>query len=402
MYRLWIALLAFCAIFTVVGVADIAGTPVAAAQETASPLAVVERFYAWYLAYLTPDAEGNFANPLVDRAYRDSVYLTPELIARLDVRLDSDEPLWVDPFLCAQDMPQDFTTTLIEQSEGTAAVLLEQRFGLNLYTVTVALRAVGVSWQIEDVTCGETVTPAGVVSRFYEQYIAYGRYDPTTGTARNPLQDGAYRDADLLSASLIADLDGLVAAGGGIADPLLCAQDLPAGVGADTIRADEETALVALRQYFSGMASPRTIAVALVQEDGGWRIDGVRCELAAEEAIALVYGQYADHARRTIDQGEPNDLLRNPMIPWRAYLADALLAELAAKAADGPRLADPILCAQDIPAAFTVEAAEDGAYRVSGLFPAGSETMTAYPLARVQVEAGSTGWLITAIRCEAR
>lgn len=278
MYRLWIVLLAFCAIFTVAGVADIAGTPAAAAQEAASPQEVVDGFYAWYLAYLTPDAQGNFANPLVDRAYRGSPFLT---------------------------------------------------------------------------------------------------------------------------ADLIASLDRLVAAGDLRADPLLCAQDLPGGVNADLIRADEETALVALRQYYSGMASPRTIAVALVQEDGAWCIDEVRCELAADEVVALVYGQYAEHARRAIDREAPTDPMENLLISWRIYLADALLAELAAKAGE-PRLADPILCAQDIPAAFTVEAVEDGAYRVSGLFPAGPETLTAYPLARVQVETGPTGWRITAIRCEAR
>lgn len=399
MYRLWIALLAFCAIFTVLGVADIAGTPAAAAQEAALPQEVVDGFYTWYLAYLTPDAQGNFANPLVDRAYRESSFLTADLIARLDAMLESDELLLADPFLCAQDIPQGFATALIEQDEATATVLLEQHFGLSDHPVTVTLRATDTGWRIDAVTCGETVTPAGVVNRFYQQYVSYGRYDEAAGIARNPLQDGAYRNTGLLSASLVADLDTLVAAGDLGTDPLLCAQDLPAGVNADLIRADEETALVALRQYYSGMVNPRTITVALVQEDGGWRIDEVRCELTADETVALVYSQYAEHVRRAIDRGEPTDLLKNPLLPWRTYLADALLAELAAKAGE-PRLADPILCAQDIPVSFTVEAVEDGAYRVNGLYPAGLETMTAYPLARVQVEAGPTGWLITTIRCE--
>lgn len=114
MYRLWIALLAFCAIFTVAGVADIAGTPAAAAQEAASPQEVVDGFYAWYLAYLTPDAQGNFANPLVDRAYRGSPFLTADLIARLDAMLESDEPRLADPILCAQDIPAAFTVEAVE------------------------------------------------------------------------------------------------------------------------------------------------------------------------------------------------------------------------------------------------------------------------------------------------
>ncbi len=400
MYRLWIALLAFCAIFTVVGITDVVGTPFVAAQEAASPQAVVESFYGWYLAYLTPDAQGNFRNPMVDRAYRNRVELTPALVARMDALME-EGALWADPFLCAQDVPQAFTTTLIAQGEEIASVLVEQRFGLSRHAVTVTLRATEMGWQIDGVTCGETVTPAGVVSRFYEQYIAYGRYDEVAGTARNPLQDGVYRDPTLLSTEQIASLDALVAAGDLVADPLLCAQDLPAGVGAETIRANEETALVALREYFNGMADPRTLAVALIRQDGGWRIDEVRCELAADEAIALVYSQYAEHVRRAMDWGVPVNLLQNPMIPWRYFLADGLLETLAAEAGE-PRIADPILCAQDIPAAFTVEALEDGAYRVNGLYPAGPDALTAYPLARVQTESGSRGLLITAISCETR
>lgn len=74
---------------------------------TMTPEGTAQAFYTWYLAYIGDRSTGEFNNPLVDRAYRESGFLTQGFIERLDAAVD--EGLHFDPILLAQDVPQSFT-----------------------------------------------------------------------------------------------------------------------------------------------------------------------------------------------------------------------------------------------------------------------------------------------------
>lgn len=401
MYRAWIGLLAFCVVFTVVGLMDIATTPsYAAAQDAFSSLETVDEFYKWYLEYSTPDADGNFSNPLSDGAYRDSVLLTPNMIANVDALQDDEFGFGADPFLCAQALPQQITVGQIVEDADTAQVLVGELFGLSWHFITAELVTSDSGWQIDAIVCGETVTPGGVVETFYRDYVAAAQYDEAEQTRHNPLQEGLYRDSAWLTNELIADLDSKVASGELRADPLLCAQDVPQSVYGITVREGDAAAVAILREYFQGNAEPRDVQVHLAHNGAHWQIAAVTCDLAPETVIEMIYSHYARQIRLAFDSQMPVNLLDNPMRPWNLYLSPDVLADLQAAREDSG--ADPVLCAQDIPEGFEVSVQEDGSYLVTGLFPSGPVTMTAYPLAEIRGADQLNGWDITSITCVTR
>lgn len=77
------------------------------AQST--PKQVVEAYYDWYFGYISKSNDGEFRNPLVDRAYRDSQFLRSGFIASVDEMLSKETLGGFDPFLLAQDIPSDFS-----------------------------------------------------------------------------------------------------------------------------------------------------------------------------------------------------------------------------------------------------------------------------------------------------
>ncbi len=122
--------------------------------DTATPEATVERFYRWYLGYP--------GNVMVTGAYRSSEYLTDEFVQQVDATLASfrasNQPGGYDPFLCAQDIPAEFTVEAATIS-GTEATIQfhgiwnpgtqhEQR-----NDVTIRLRQVGEQWKIDGIAC---------------------------------------------------------------------------------------------------------------------------------------------------------------------------------------------------------------------------------------------------------
>ncbi|GAB4575315.1 MAG: hypothetical protein Kow0077_26210 [Anaerolineae bacterium] len=390
MTRAWIALLAFCALFTVVGVADMV------AQDNLTPLETVDAFYTWYLDYAAVDAQGHFNNPMADRAYRDSPYLTAALIADMDALMEG-EGLWSDPFLCAQDVPAGFSSRLVAEEGQTAAVLVEERFGLTTHTLTVNLVAGDAGWQIDAVDCGDTVTPAGVVQTFYDAYVAAGQYDPAAQTRRNPLIEGMYRESPWLADALVAAVDAQLASGELQGDPFLCAQDVPQWTYAVTAHEAEDSAEVIVLAHFQGNPAPHTVQVSLSRGEAGWQVAAVNCAVAPEAVIEMVYSHYARQTRLAIDIDMEIDLLENPMRPWNLFLSGEMLDDLrVARAATG---VDPLLCAQDVPVGFEVAAQDDGSYLVTGLFPSGPESFSGYPLAVVRGVAKMNAWEITGIRC---
>jgi hypothetical protein len=94
-----------------------------------SPEGSAEAFYTWYLASFGDRDAGKFNNPLVERAYRESGFLTEDFVQRLDAALEAGS-LHADPLLLAQDVPQSFSvdpgvvpgTAIVHAQYGEASV----------------------------------------------------------------------------------------------------------------------------------------------------------------------------------------------------------------------------------------------------------------------------------------
>jgi hypothetical protein len=80
------------------------------------PGEVTGRFYRWHIGYP--------GNSLVDRAYRESPYLADAFIQRIDDMLASDQPGFADPFLLAQDIPENYAVKEQQITDDQAEVTL--------------------------------------------------------------------------------------------------------------------------------------------------------------------------------------------------------------------------------------------------------------------------------------
>ena len=94
-----------------------------------TPAQVVTDFYNWLLGYAR-GAEG-MRNPVVDRAYRSSEYLTEAFIAEVDETVASSDGGCGDPFLLAQDIPERFTVGEVMVLGDRATVALSLYWGGN-------------------------------------------------------------------------------------------------------------------------------------------------------------------------------------------------------------------------------------------------------------------------------
>jgi hypothetical protein len=88
------------------------------------PAGVATIFYTWYLGYIGDRSSDDFRNPLVDKAYHDHPLLADEFEQQVDETLAGFENGGFDPFLLAQDIPQDFSVDP-GVVEGTAVVHLQ-------------------------------------------------------------------------------------------------------------------------------------------------------------------------------------------------------------------------------------------------------------------------------------
>ena len=124
--------------------------PVSSEAMSATPEAVVESFYNWYIGYP--------GNALVDGAYRSSEYLTTEFVRKVDEIIASFDKGGYDPFLCAQDVPAEFTLEKAVVSGKEASVVVHEIWNPGtqyelIHDVTVALRLVNGQWKISDIIC---------------------------------------------------------------------------------------------------------------------------------------------------------------------------------------------------------------------------------------------------------
>lgn len=113
---------------------------------------------------------------------------------------------------------------------------------------------------------------AAVVESFYTEYLGYIGMNRETGDFRNPLVDRAYRDMTGLSPAYVQKLDAMMEEGI-MADPILCAQDIPAFVNVVGVEQEGDLAVAAMEDSFTG----HRFEVELKAEDGGWLISSVRC-----------------------------------------------------------------------------------------------------------------------------
>ncbi|MAT99687.1 MAG: hypothetical protein CL608_21305 [Anaerolineaceae bacterium] len=88
------------------------------------PAGAVTAFYTWYLGTIGDRSSDDFRNPLVDGAYRNQPLLAESWVQTVDETLASFEGGGFDPFLLAQDIPQDFSVDP-GVVEGTAVVHLQ-------------------------------------------------------------------------------------------------------------------------------------------------------------------------------------------------------------------------------------------------------------------------------------
>lgn len=125
-----------------------------AAQAQLSPLETVDAFYTWYVDYVQPGSD-QMRNPLADRAYRESPYLTESMIKSVDALLESFEKEMgggYDPFLMAQDIPQEIEVQPTAQAD---MVIVRMRFGEIWYELKVSLKEQGGRWLIDEISRNE-------------------------------------------------------------------------------------------------------------------------------------------------------------------------------------------------------------------------------------------------------
>lgn len=197
--------------------------------EPETPATVVRAFYDFYLSYIGDPASDNFRNPLVDKAYHDTPYLTESFVQHIDELLAEFGGAGYDPFLCAQDIPVFIEPDVTFERNGMASVVFRSSFPNQL--VTVDLRPEDESWRISNITCA--FDPAGVTTAFYTWYLGYIG-DRSRDDVRNPLVDKAYRNHPLLADSLELQVDETLTGfeNGGF-DPFLLAQDIPQDFSVD-------------------------------------------------------------------------------------------------------------------------------------------------------------------------
>ena len=108
-----------------------------------------------------------------------------------------------------------------------------------------------------------TPAPDQTVRNFYDWYLSYDG---------NPLVEKAYRSNAALSDDFVRRLDEQTA-GELIADPLLCAQDVPKSVTVSTPAISEEMATVEVQTSLGNRFS-----VQLIQNESVWQIAEVVCQ----------------------------------------------------------------------------------------------------------------------------
>lgn len=121
----------------------------------------------------------------------------------------------------------------------------------------------------------EATEAAAVVEEFYRWYLAY---------PGNPFAERAYGQSPLLSDAYVAqtdaEIEAMIAAGPGGADPILCAQDIPGDMryGPAEVSGDEATVIVQeVWNPGTEFEFVRELTVEVQKVEGEWLISDITC-----------------------------------------------------------------------------------------------------------------------------
>ena len=120
-------------------------------DSTGDPQQVVEAFYTAYLDSVGDRSSGEFHNPLVEKTYRKLPQLSPALVARVDEELEASERMAYDPFLCAQDIPDNVMVKEAKVDGDSAVVVVETDFVDHQFIVE--LEQMDADWKITAIHC---------------------------------------------------------------------------------------------------------------------------------------------------------------------------------------------------------------------------------------------------------
>lgn len=250
--------------------------------ERITPDLAVEGFYTWYLEYCNP---GEGRNPLVDGAYRTRPELAPELVAEMDALLNGPEHVNYDPFLQAQDVPSSFELREVVMDGDLARVVLSTDFAGHMLAVDLIKR--DGNWLIRNIQRADApqssapspqaeealARAAAGAQGFYNWYIAFLNDGGVQAGPPSLLRDGAYKTCGFLAPSYIEELEAQLNSGEPLmADPFLCAQDIPEWVSVEQAVEASGGVEVTMASSFAGH---RFGVLMRETEPGQWLVDGV-------------------------------------------------------------------------------------------------------------------------------
>ena len=119
-------------------------------KESLNPVQTVENFYNEWLSY---SSEPPVKNPMADKIYRTSEYVTEKLIQRLDNNISALADENSDRVLCSREKPEkiEFKESFANAEE--AEVVVIENFWGDLREITVSLKMTDGQWKIDRITC---------------------------------------------------------------------------------------------------------------------------------------------------------------------------------------------------------------------------------------------------------
>lgn len=281
-----------------------------------SPLTVegvVQLFYNWYFSYGASEqglgsagyALEQSGNPLADKAYRSSSYLSARFIAEVDALLvqfrsgaEISETTAYDPFLRAFNHPAGFHVMAHNnRTDGADTIVpVQLSYGALQTTIDVIVREVAGRWQIVDVQ-GDLPDDATAASQVAALFSAsyFGRWyayadehglphvgDVDLAPFLDEIAD-IYEQSPYLSPAFSDVSREKVSNGGEAIDPFFQASAVPATMEIEDAWADGDRAEVRVRQRWHEGHEVRPLTIKLGRAEGRWLIEEV---VPIKEAIA--------------------------------------------------------------------------------------------------------------------
>ena len=384
----------------VVALVWLAGSGRVSAQTPPVGAAVVEAvsgFYSWYLDYgATGPGLGRTGSVVVDRAYRDSPFLTRRLVQSVDALVTNADPGegWGDdPFLQARGLPARISIELVSTARHSATVLVGVYHGLNPLPRLLAVRLTdeGGLWKLDDIR-PDDVTPAGAVQRFYDAYLLGHRItgEPDAGGVDCV---GAFYPTTEAALAAVQHL--------GI-DPFTLSAEPPVSVEAALLWQTARRAEVLLERRFRGKTTASPVVVQLQAADACWQIVRVHASVEPHMAAQVFFNRYLQAARYDRWHGIP---LANVLdaIPFPDYMSLWQLEEIRPSLTSpvSPDV-DPLLNTADLPLAARAELVEKTSNQatviVDGIYPDGAGGRRFERLVVLDMERQGDRWLIVNLR----